>query len=296
MKKKTLFKGLGTAVATPFGNNGIDFDSFRKIIDFQIENGAKAIIVCGTTGESATLSEYEQKKIITFALEYVNGRVPVIAGTGSNSTAHASELSKFAANEGADGLLLVTPYYNKTTQNGIVAHCFKIAEDAAKPVIVYNVPSRTGLNIVPETYLKLSVHENIVAIKEANGNIAAAAETCALIGDSLDVYCGNDGEIVPFLSLGAAGVISVMSNILPRETSEICELFYNGQIKESLDLQLSLMEICNALFCETNPIPVKYAMKLTGLCSGEVRLPLVEMEEKNRGRLEAAMRKAGIKV
>jgi len=296
MKKNRIFTGSGTAVITPFANDGIDFDSFRKIIDFQIENGAKAIIACGTTGESAALSEYEHKKIISFAVEYVDGRVPVIAGTGSNSTAHAAVMSKFAADEGADGLLVVTPYYNKTTQKGLVAHYFKIAEASGKPLIVYNVPSRTGLNIMPETYALLGEHENIVAVKEANGNIAALAESMALCKGSLDFYSGNDGEIVPFLSLGGIGVISVAANILPKETSDICELFFQGKIEESRALQLSMVEICSALFCETNPIPVKYAAKLMGLCNGELRLPLIEFDEKHRGGLEAAMKKAGIKI
>jgi len=229
-------------------------------------------------------------------VEYVNGRAPVIAGTGSNSTAHSVKMSKFAAKAGADGLLVVTPYYNKTTQNGIAAHYFTVADSTDKPVIVYNIPSRTGINITPETYLKLSGHENIAAVKEANGNIASTAECRSLTGDSLDVYAGNDSEIVPILSLGGVGVISVMANILPKETAELCELFFSGRIKESLELQLSLMELCGALFAETNPIPVKYAMGRMGFCSGEVRLPLVPLDAKYHGRLESAMRRAGIQI
>ena len=296
MKKTRIFVGSGAAVITPFANDEIDFASFRKIIDFQIENYTKAIIVCGTTGESAALSDYEHKKLISFAIEYVNGRVPVIAGTGSNSTARSLEMSRFAANEGADALLVVTPYYNKTTQPGLVAHYFKIAETSGKPLMVYNVPSRTGLNILPETYALLGEHENIVAVKEANGNIAALAESLAACAGSLDFYSGNDGEIVPFLALGGMGVVSVMANILPKQTSNICELFFSGKIEESRKLQLSLTEICSALFCETNPIPVKHAMKLMGYCNGELRLPLIEIGEKHRGRLETAMRNAGIKI
>jgi len=296
MKKKRIFTGSGTAVITPFTANGIDFKSFRKIIDFQLENGTKAIIVCGTTGEAPVLSDHLQKKIISFAAEYVNGRAPVIAGTGYNSTAHCVKMSKFAAGAGADGLLLVTPYYNKPTQSGLIAHFLAVADSTDKPIIVYNIPSRTGINITPETYAKLSEHENIAAAKEANGNIAAAAECRALTGDSLDLYAGNDSEIVPFLSIGGAGVISVMANILPKETSDICELFFSGKIKESAELQLSLMDMCGALFAETNPIPVKYAMKLMGLCTGEARLPLTPLDARHRGRLEAAMRKAGVKI
>ena len=294
MKKKRIFSGSGVALVTPFTMDTIDFDSFKKIIDFQLQNGTKALIVCATTGEAPTLTDYEHQKIITFVVEYVAGRVPVIAGTGSNSTDHAVMMSKYAADAGADGMLLVTPYYNKPTQNGIIANYFKVADSTDKPVIVYNIPSRTGVNIVPETYLKLSEHENIVAVKEANGNIAAAAECRALTGDSLDIYAGNDSEIVPILSLGGAGVISVMANIIPRETSELCELFFGGKVKESLAIQLSLMELCGALFCETNPIPVKYAMKRMGFCSDEVRLPLTRLDMKYHGRVEAAMEKMGI--
>ena len=296
MKKKRIFSGSGVAIVTPFAMGKVDYESFRKILDFQLANGTKAIIVCGSTGEAPTLTDTEHKKIIDFAVEHVNGRAPVIAGTGSNYTDHAVMMSKYAAKAGADGLLLITPYYNKPTQNGIAANFFKIADSTDKPVIVYNIPSRTGVNILPETYLKLSEHENIVAVKEANGNIAAAAECRALTGGSLDIYAGNDSEIVPILSLGGAGVISVIANILPKETSDICELFFDGRIKESLNLQLSLMELCGALFCETNPIPVKYAMKKMGFCSDELRLPLAPLDEKYHGRVEEAMKKAGISL
>ena len=294
MKKKRIFTGSGAAVITPFTMDAIDYGSFRKIINYQMENNTKAIIVCGTTGEAPALSEYERKKLITFAIETVNGRVPVIAGVGSNSTAHSVKMARFAAGAGADGLLLITPYYNKPAQNGIAAHCFTVADSTDKPVIVYNIPSRTGVNITPETYLKLSAHENIAGVKEANGNIAAVAECRALTGGSLDIWSGNDSEIVPFLSLGGAGVISVMANILPKETSDICELFFSGNIAESLKLQLSLMDMCGALFAETNPIPVKYAMRLMGFCTGDLRLPLTPLDAKYRGRVETAMKKAGI--
>ncbi len=292
--KKRIFSGSGTAIVTPFKDGSVDFSALKRIIDFQIQNNTKAIIVCGTTGEASTLTEEEQKKVIAFTINHTAKRIPVIAGTGSNSTSHAVSLSKFAAAEGADGLLAVTPYYNKTTQKGIKAHYFAIAEATNKPVIVYNVPSRTGLNILPETYMALGAHDNIVAIKEANSNIGALAETRMLTGDTLDVYCGNDNEVVPFLSLGSIGVISVLSNILPKEMSDICELFFEGKVKESAELQISVIELCGALFCETNPIPVKHAAKLIGLCSDELRLPLVAMEEKNRKRLFAAMQQLGL--
>jgi 4-hydroxy-tetrahydrodipicolinate synthase len=290
--KKTLFKGSGVAIITPFTNGGADYDSFGRIIDFQIQNNTQAIIVCGTTGESSVLSETEYESVIRFAIEKVNKRVPVIAGTGSNNTAHAVKLSKFAQSAGADGLMAVTPYYNKTTQDGLAAHYFAIADSVSLPVIVYNVPSRTGMNIAPETYARLGKHENINAIKEANSNIGALAKTMALAGDSLNVYCGNDDEIVPFLSLGGVGVISVLANIAPKETQDICRLFFEGKTEESAKLQISMIELCGALFCETNPIPVKYGMKLLGYGNGEVRLPLIEMEDKKR--LENAMRKAGL--
>ena len=286
--------GSGVAMITPFTTNGIDYKSIGKIIDYQLKNGTKAIIACGTTGEAPALSEYEQKKVITFIVEYVNGRIPVIAGTGFNSTAHSVKMSKFAAKAGADGLLLITPYYNKPGQNGIITHFFTVADSTDKPVIIYNIPSRTGVNITPETYLKLSEHENIAGVKEANGNLAAAAECRALTDGALDIYSGNDSEIVPFLSLGGAGVISVLANILPKETSDICELYFAGKVKESMRLQLSLTELCGELFAETNPIPVKYAMKLLGYGNGNMRLPLTPLDEKSKVRLEAAMKKAGL--
>ncbi|MCL2009809.1 MAG: 4-hydroxy-tetrahydrodipicolinate synthase [Synergistaceae bacterium] len=290
--KKVLFKGSGVAVVTPFTDGGIDFETYGRLIDFQIESGTQAIISCGTTGESATLSESEHKSVISFAVERVNKRVPVIAGTGSNNTAHALEMSKFAQSAGADGLLVVTPYYNKTTQNGVVAHFHAIADSVNLPIMVYNVPARTGLDVLPATYAKLAKHENINCIKEANSNIGGLAKTISLAGDALNVYCGNDDEIVPFLSLGALGVVSVMANVAPRQVQDVCRLFFEGKIKESAELQISLIELCNALFCETNPTPVKYGVKLLGYGNGKVRLPLIEMEDKNR--LETAMKKAGI--
>ena len=292
--KKILFKGSGVAVITPFKNGVVDYDSFKKILNFQIENGTQAIIVCGTTGESATLSDKEKISLISCAVEHVNKRVPIIAGTGSYDTAHAAKLSKEAQSAGADGLLVVTPYYNMTTQNGLCSHFFSIADGVDIPIIVYNVPSRTGLNILPETYAKLAAHENINASKEANRSVGALARTFAAVGDSMNVYCGNDDEIVPFMALGALGVISVMANPAPRETQNICELFFAGRIGESARLQASMTNLCDALFRETSPAPVKHAMKLLGYGNGELRLPLVDIEEKNREFLAKAMTKAGI--
>ncbi len=293
--KKVLFTGSGVAVATPFkkGGDGVDYQSLGRHLDFLIENGTQAIVTCGTTGESATLPDDEHKEIIHFTLGHVGGRVPVIAGTGSNYTAHAVEFSRFAEKEGADGVLVVTPYYNKTTQAGLAAHYLHIADSMSLPVIVYNVPSRTGLNILPETYAKLAEHENINAIKEANSDIAALARTCALTDGKINIYSGNDDEIVPILSLGGVGVISVLGNICPRETQDICRLFFEGKIAESAKLQCDVLELVGALFCETNPIPVKYALSLMGFGNGEVRLPLIEMQDKRR--MEEAMRRVGIK-
>lgn len=292
--KKVLFKGSGVAIVTPFKNGGIDFESYGRLIDFQVENGTQAIIACGTTGESATLSESEHKSVISFVVEHVNKRIPVIAGTGSNNTAYALELSKFAQSAGVDGIMAVSPYYNKTTQSGIVAHFYKIADSVNLPIMVYNVPSRTGLDILPATYAKLGKHENINCIKEANSNIGALAKTFSMAGDTLNVYSGNDDEIVPFLSLGAMGVVSVLANVAPRQIQDICSLFFEGKAKESAKLQISLLDLHGALFCETNPIPAKYGTKLMGYGNGEVRLPLIEMEDKNR--LETAMKKAGINI
>ena len=252
------------------------------------------MIICGTTGEACTLSDQEHVDAIEFAVKHTAGRVPVIAGTGSNDTAYSAELSKTAEQLGADGLLVVTPYYNKTTQGGLVKHFFTIADSVSIPIIVYNVPARTMLNIAPDTYFELSKHENIVATKEAGGQMGAIVQTRALCGGDLDIYSGNDNEIVPILSLGGIGVISTLSNILPRQTHDICELYFNGNVKESADLQIKYIQLIDALFCEVNPIPVKTAMEIMGLCGGELRPPLYEMEEKNRQRLVKAMRDVGL--
>lgn len=287
--KKTIFKGAATAIVTPFKDNEIDYTAYEALLEFQIKNNIDGIVVCGTTGEASTLSDEEHKKLISFTVEKVNGRVPVIAGTGSNDTAYAVQLSKFAEDEGVDGLLLITPYYNKATQRGLIKSFYQIADATDKPCIIYNVPSRTGLNVLPETCYELSKHENIVAVKEASSNIVQIASIAAMCGDDLTIYSGNDDQIVPLLSLGAAGVISVLSNILPKQTRDICHLYFEGNHKESLALQLRYMDLINALFCEVNPIPVKTAMEHLGMCSQEMRLPLCEMEEKNRQKLIRAM-------
>ncbi len=287
--KKTLFNGAATALITPFKDGKIDYKAFSDIIEFQINGGIDALVVCGTTGEGSTLSDEEHKEITSYCIDRVAGRVPVIAGTGSNDTAYAVALSKFAEDEGADGLLLVTPYYNKTSQNGLVHHFNTIADSVNIPCIAYNVPSRTGVNILPVTYYELSKHENIVGFKEANGNISSMAKTMSLVGDNLTMYSGDDDQIVPILSLGGKGVISVLSNILPGEVHKICSLFFEGKIKESRELQFKYLELINSLFCDVNPIPVKAAMAKLGYCNEEMRLPLYPMDDTNRARLYKAL-------
>ncbi len=290
-EKRTVFTGAATAIVTPFKNNKIDYDSFGKLIELQISGGIDAIVVCGTTGECATLTDEEHRESIKFAVEKTAGRVPVIAGTGSNDTDYMIKLSREAEDIGADALLLVTPYYNKASQKGLVKSFLSVADAVKLPIILYNVPSRTGVNIAVSTYKELAKHENIVAVKEASGNISHVAEIAAELSGSLDIYSGNDDQIVPLLSLGGKGVISVLSNILPRETHNICALWNEGKIKESLELQLKFLPLINALFCEVNPIPVKTAMAMLGLCSDEMRLPLCEMEPQNKARLKAELDK-----
>ncbi len=289
MKKKTIFEGAATALITPFRDGHIDYKAFDKIIEDQIAAGIDALVVCGTTGESSTLTDLEHRELISDCVTRVAGRVPVIAGTGSNETSYAVELSRFAASEGVDGVLIVTPYYNKSTPKGLVRHYNAIADASTAPVIVYNVPSRTGVNIKPETYVKLAEHENIVAIKEANGDAAAAATTLALCGDSIDMYSGNDDEIVSLMAVGAKGVISVLSNVVPAETHEMCRALLDGDLVRARTLQLRYMDLIHALFCEVNPIPVKTAMAAMGYCTEEMRLPLCEMEEATRVRLMKAL-------
>lgn len=295
MMKKTLFTGAAVAIVTPFDEKGnIDFETFATIIDDQIEHGTDAIVVCGTTGEDACLSHEEHTSAIKFCVNHVNRRVPVIAGTGSNCTRYAIYLSQEAENLGVDGLLSVTPYYNKTSQDGLIAHYTAIADHVHTPIILYNVPSRTGLNIQPQTYKALAEHENICAIKEANGNISALADTMALCGDKLDVYSGNDDQVTSFLSLGAKGVISVVSNIMPAMMHEMVMSYLNGDPAKSCALQLEYIDLCHALFSDVNPIPVKEAMNMMGLHVGNCRLPLTRMSEEKCRALRAVLEKHGL--
>lgn len=292
--KNTIFTGAATAIITPLNENGIDFDAFGRLIEWQIAEGIDAIVAAGTTGEGSTLTDEEHKSVIKFCVEKVAGRVPVIAGTGSNDIAYAISLTKYACEAGADAMLLVTPYYNKATQNGLIKSFTAVADASTKPCILYNVPSRTGCNITPQTCAVLANHPNIVAIKEASGNISQVAEISRLCGDRLDIYSGNDDQIVPVMSLGGKGVISVLSNLLPRETSQMCHSYLEGNTKASLDIQLKYLPLIDSLFCEVNPIPVKAAMAAMGYCENYLRLPLTQMENKNQQKLLADMREAGI--
>ncbi len=294
--KKVVFKGCGTAIITPFTNDGVNFDEFRKMIEFQISEGADSIIVCGTTGESSTMSTEEKKETIKFAIDVVNKRIPVIAGTGGNCTKSAIEMSKYAESVGADAVLVVTPYYNKTTQAGLVAHYTAIAKSISIPVILYNVPSRTGLNITPATCLELSKIDNIVAVKEASGNISQIAEIANLCKDNLYIYSGNDDQILPILSLGGLGVISVLSNIIPKDVHNMVKKFFNGDIKGATKLQLDTLKLTSALFSEVNPIPVKAACNMLGFNAGIPRLPLIEMSNSGKENLKNEMIHYGIKI
>lgn len=289
--KNTIFKGAGVAIVTPFNKEGIHFKELARLIDFNIENGTDAIIITGTTGESATMSDQEHKDAIKFTVDHVNKRVPVVAGTGSNDTAYALQLSQYAESVGADALLLVTPYYNKATQKGLVAHFTYIADRVNIPMILYNVPSRTGVNIKAETYYQLSKHPRIVATKEASGDFSNILRTRALCGDDLAIYSGNDDQIVPLLSLGGSGVISVLSNVMPKETHDICQLYFDGKVKESEALQIKLSDLIDALFIEVNPIPVKTALRLMDYQVGELRMPLSEMEQGSLDKLKIALAK-----
>ncbi|MBQ8212657.1 MAG: 4-hydroxy-tetrahydrodipicolinate synthase [Clostridia bacterium] len=294
--KKTIFKGAATAIVTPLTKDGIDYEQFGRLIDWQIEEGIDAIVVCGTTGEASTLTDEEHRDAIAFAVKKVNGRVPVIAGTGSNDTAYAIELTQFACEAGADAILLVTPYYNKATQKGLIESFRAVADVSTKPIILYNVPSRTGCNILPATAAILAEHPNIVAIKEASGNISQIAELAALTRGKLDIYSGNDDQIVPIMSLGGIGVISVLSNPMPKATSELCRKFFEGDVAGAAKMQLDLLPLINALFCEVNPIPVKAAMAAMGYCENYLRLPLTTMEPEHEAKLLALMQEQGIDV
>lgn len=279
MNKELIFKGVGTALITPTNENGIDFENLEKLIDFQIKEGVNALIIAGTTGEGSTLNDKEHKDLLSFSKEKIAGRVPMVAGVGSNDTNYACSLAKFACEIGVDGLLAVTPYYNKATQYGLVQSYTAIAKVSTKPIILYNVPSRTGVNIEPETYLELSKVDNIVGIKEASGNLSKIMDTFNLVGDKLYIYSGNDDQITPLLSMGGYGVISVLSNMLPKETVEMCDSFFAGDVKKSKDLQLKYLPLIRALFSEVNPIPIKSAMAKLGYCENYLRLPLTPMDK-----------------
>ena len=295
MMKKTIFTGAGVAIVTPMNpDESINYDELGRIIDYQIENGTDAIVVCGTTGESATMTDQEHVDCIAYTVQRVQGRVPVIAGAGSNHTSYAVWMSKEAKRAGADALLHVTPYYNKPSQTGLIRHFHAIADATDLPIILYNVPSRTGVNITPETYRALSAHPNIVATKEASGNISQIAHLAAIGQGVVDIYSGNDDQIVPILALGGVGVISVLSNVAPTQTHEICQKFFDGDVAGSRQMQLDAMDLCNALFCEVNPIPVKTALNMMGMGAGAFRMPLCEMEEANAKRLEKALKDYGI--
>ncbi|MDY3739806.1 MAG: 4-hydroxy-tetrahydrodipicolinate synthase [Selenomonadaceae bacterium] len=292
--KKTIFKGAGVAIITPFTEDGVNYDELGRIIEDQIANGTDAIVITGTTGESSTMSDEEHKEAIRYTVEKVNKRIPVIAGTGSNETSYAIQLSKYAEEVGADGLLLVTPYYNKATQKGLIAHYTAIADAVNIPIILYNVPSRTGVTIQIPTFVELAKHPNIVAVKEASGNLSAVAKIRHAVGDALDIYSGNDDQIVPILSLGGKGVISVLSNVAPKKTHDICQLYFDGKVEESAKLQIELIDLIDALFCEVNPIPVKVAMRMLGYEAGPLRLPLCEMEPAHEEQLRQALKAHGL--
>ena len=287
----SIFKGAGVAITTPFLANGeVDYDTFRDQIEYQIQNGTDAIIVCGTTGEASCLSHEEHLDCIKFCVEVVNKRIPVIAGTGSNCTETAIYLSTEAEKYGVDGLLVVTPYYNKATQKGLIEHYTMVAESVKLPIIMYNVPSRTGCNILPETAAKLCKNvPNIVGIKEASGDISQVAKVALLCGDNIDIYSGNDDQIIPILALGGKGVISVLSNVAPKQTHDICQAFFDGDTAKAAKLQIEAIPLVGALFCEVNPIPVKKAIELQGRDTGVVRRPLTEMEPQNAERLKKEM-------
>lgn len=296
MERKPIFTGAASAIITPMNENGVDYENFKKLLNWQIEEGIDALVIAGTSGEGSTLTDEEHREVLRFAVEVVAGRVPVIAGTGSNDTAYAIDLTKFACEVGCDAMLVVTPYYNKATQKGLIKMFNAIADASTKPIILYNVPSRTGVNIEPATYAELAKHPMIQAIKEANGQIDKITETMALCGDKLDLYSGNDDQIVPLMSVGGKGVISVLSNVLPKETSEMCHKFFNGDVKGAAEMQFKYFALTKALFSEVNPIPVKAAMAAMGFCEDYVRLPLTVMEDDHKAVLLNEMRKVGLNV
>ncbi|MBQ3888873.1 MAG: 4-hydroxy-tetrahydrodipicolinate synthase [Clostridia bacterium] len=294
--QNTVFRGVATALVTPMTAAGVDYETLGRLIDWQIDEGVNALVIAGTSGEGSTLSDDEHREVLRYSAQRVAGRVPVIAGTGSNDTAYAIDLTRCACEVGCDAMLLVTPYYNKATQRGLIESFTAIADASTKPCILYNVPSRTGCNLLPQSCAALADHPNIVGVKEASGNISQIAELAALTRGKLDIYSGNDDQIVPLLSLGGAGVISVVSNILPKKTVELCDRFFAGDVAGSADLQLELLPLINALFCEVNPIPVKAAVAALGFGENYVRLPLTTMEPEHEAVLRACMREQGLNV
>ena len=287
----SIFKGSGVAIITPFNENGIDYEKLRELLEWHIEESTDAIVICGTTGEATTMTEKEKKDAIKFTVDVVNKRIPVIAGTGGNNTNTSIEMSLYAESIGVDGLLVITPYYNKTNVEGLLMH-FKAINDAVKtPITLYNVPSRTNMNITPETLLKLSELNNVIAIKEASGDMSQVARMKALCGDKIDIYSGNDDQIIPILSLGGIGVISVAANIIPKTVHDMCDLYLKGDCFKATKLQLDYLELMNNLFIETNPIPVKTAMNVIGMNVGELRLPLYKMNDKNKETLVNTLKK-----
>ena len=290
MSNELIFRGVATALITPLNASGVDYANLDRVIDWQIEQGINALVIAGTTGEGSTLTDEEHRAVVKHSVERVAGRVPVIAGTGSNDTAYAVSLTRYCCDVGADAMLVVTPYYNKATQNGLIAMYNMIADASTKPIILYNVPSRTGVGIEPSTYAALADHPNIVAIKEANGNISKIVEAASLVGDKLTIYSGNDDQIVPILAMGGQGVISVLSNVAPKLTMEICERWFRGDTAGAAQLQCEMLPLIQALFCEVNPIPVKAGMAALGWCENYLRLPLTPMEPEHEARLLALMR------
>ena len=294
MRTKPIFEGAATALVTPLTEAGVDYAALKRLINWQIDEGINALVICGTTGEGSTLTDEEHREAIRFSVKVAAGRVPIIAGTGSNDTAYAVDLTRYSCEVGADAMLVVTPYYNKATQNGLVKMFEVIADSSTKPIILYNVPSRTGVDILPSTYARLADHPMIAGIKEASGNISKVVETASLVGDKLDIYSGNDDQIVPIMSMGGKGVISVLSNVLPAKTVELCQKFFRGDVKGAAAMQMEMLPLINALFSEVNPIPVKAAMAAMGYCEDYLRLPLTSMEEAHRKVLLEEMRKQGV--
>lgn len=293
--KKPIFTGAGVAIITPFTSDGkVNYPALKEIFEYQIANSTDCIVICGTTGESATLSHVEHTEVIKYAVDVVAGRIPVVAGTGSNDTAYALNLSNEAEKAGVDGLLMVTPYYNKASQEGLIKHFTYVADRVSTPIILYNVPSRTGCEIKPETYAELSKHKNIYAAKEATGNLSSIAKTISLCSDDFAVYSGNDDQITPIMSLGGKGVISVLSNVMPQEAHDIAAAALDGDFKKSAELQLKYLELCNALFMDVNPIPVKAAMRMMGFDVGPLRLPLCDMSEEKTEHLRKVLAKYGL--